>query len=95
MTVLGSVVGPAFLVFPLYKDQLSKLWECGKPAAFAGFPRTVERVGSLLLAFQAFHCPSFPQLISSLPVFLLSSLCLAFAGSDTIPFRSPECERDP
>src|SRR3954462_8474523 len=59
MTVLGPAARPALLSLSfIYRDQLSKLWECGKPAAFAGFPRTVERGGSRLLAFQAFHGPA-------------------------------------
>lgn len=37
-----------------------------------GFPRTVERVGSLGLAFHAFHGPAVPQLISGRTGFLLS-----------------------
>jgi hypothetical protein len=78
----------------IYKERSSKLWECGNPAVFAGFPRTVERVGSLLLAFHAFHGPAFPQLILHQAVFLLSSVCQWSAGSDTIPFRSPEYARD-
>ena len=36
-------------------------WECGNTAGFAGFPRAVERVGSLGLAFHALHGPSFPR----------------------------------
>ncbi len=44
------------------KDQSPKLWECGNPAVFAGFPRAVERVENLGLVFHAFHGPAFPQL---------------------------------
>src|SRR5438270_835784 len=35
---------------------------CGGTRRCCGFPRTVERVGSLDLAFHAFHGPAVPQL---------------------------------
>lgn len=47
-------------------EQSPELWECGNRAGFAGFPRAVGRVGSLILAFQAFHGPAFPQLFGLL-----------------------------
>ena len=43
------------------------MWEL---LGFGRFPRAVERVGSLVLAFHAFHGPSFPPL-TCLSIWLL------------------------
>ena len=76
------------------KDQSPKLWECGNPAGFAGFPRAVERVENLGLVFHAFHGPAFPQLSFRRAVLLLSSVCRRFGGSGRTRCRSPECALD-
>src|SRR3954471_4644938 len=54
----GGKVGNLLLVFHFSTASSSELWECGNLAwVWRDFQGAVERGGSLLLAFHAFHSP--------------------------------------
>ena len=83
--VLGSGVWSGLAY---YKDQLSKLWECGKSRCLCGFPRTVERVGSRFWLSRLSTVRHFHSSFRLCRFFSFRLPLVTFAGSDMTLFPS-------
>jgi len=73
-------VGNLSFGFPLFRPASPELWKCGNLAAFCEISKgLVESVGSLLLAFHAFHSPA----ISTTPPYFKGRMAAISKCSDS------------